>query len=179
MFLRNRVAQGLPLQGASLNATESYPSRVTHSSVEWVAGDPKWSTIYFAIQWASLPLAVLLSAALVLNILWDVGTITSAQAGFLSWSVPFGILGMWVWLGPILIVVFAELVLQTRRAVFKVAPTNRGLAIRVSPIWNRVVPWSDLRWRDSTHVEWTQFMGGRAVITPEQSQRIYRWFYPS
>ena len=165
---------------ARLKATESDLSLVAHSTIGWISGDPRWSRVHASIQWVVLPLAGLLTALLVLTILWDADTITSTPAVFLFWSVQFGPLLAWVGIGPCLALVFAMSVLQTRTAVYKVAPTGRGLAIRFSPIWSRTIPWTDLWWRDSTHVEWIRLIGtGRAVVTPEQSQRIYRWFHPS
>ena len=122
----------------------------------------------------------LYTAVLVLNILWQVGVITSGQTGALSWIVPWSMASLLAMIVPVLVLVLVVTILPTTRAVYKVAPTTRGLALRTSLIASRVIPWSDIRWRDPTHVEWIQLVGtGRAVVTPEQSQRIYRWFRPS
>lgn len=153
---------------------------MARSSNEWVAGDRTWSRVYAVVQWTTLPVTALLIAVLALNILWDVGAITSSQAGILSGAVPYGVLGEWVWAGPVLTLTLAMLVLQTSKAVLKVAPTPRGLALRNSLSASWVIPWMDIRWTSPTRLEWIQLLGtGRAVVTPEQSQRIYRWFYPS
>ena len=165
---------------ASLKVWETHSSSVARSSIEWVAGDPRWSSVYAAIQWVALLFAGVLAVVLVFNLLWLAGTFPSMPAPFLFLDAPSGLVFEWVWIGPCLALVAATLILQTRKAVWKVAPTNRGLAVRFSPIWSRVIPWTDIRWTSATRVEWTQLLGtGRATVTPEQSQRIYRWFYPS
>lgn len=133
-----------------------------------------------AVQWATLPFAALITAVLALNMIWGVGEITSAQTGLLSRSVPIGWPDLWAWMGLTLAIGLAEVVFQACKVVFKIAPTHRGLAIRASPIARRMIPWSDIQWRDPTHVEWIQLIGtGRATVTLERSQRIYRWFHPS
>ncbi len=162
----------------SLKVTESNPLFVARSPIEWVDGDPKWSRVYVAFQWAVLLFWVLFTAVFVLNILWDVGRITSAQTGPLSWTVPWGLFPMCVWVPTVLVVICAVLVFP-RKAVYKVAPTSRGLAIQVSPFRTRVVPWPAIRWTSPTRLEWKELGGtNRASITTEQSQRIYRWFHP-
>lgn len=153
---------------------------MTREPIEWVAGDPKWSRVYSAFQWVVLPFTVLGTALCVLNILLQAGTITSAQTGLLSWIVPWGFFSMWVWVATVLVFLFVLLVLHTRKAVFKVAPTSRGLAIQVSPFWTRVIPWTAIRWTSPTRLEWFELIGtSRTSVTIEQSQRIYRWFHPS
>lgn len=179
MCLRGSAAEPVSPEGAHRNAEGHavHCSPVARPSIPWVAGDPTWSPVYYAVQWVALPSSILLTAAFALVVLGDFGDVTSAQAGLLSWSMPSGILGPWVWLAVVLGLLPVATILQTRRAVYKVAPTSRGLAIRVSPLWTTVIPWPDIRWCDSTHVEWIRLVGtGRAVVTPEQSQRIYRWF---
>ena len=118
-------------------------------------------------------------AVITLNLLWQFGTISSAQTGFLSWIVPISWLQLWVWLGLDLVLVFPAVAIRTRKPVFKVAPTDRGLAVRLTPFWIRIVPWTDIRWKSATRVEFIQLLGtGRVTVAQEQSQRIYRWFHP-
>lgn len=167
-------------RGVSVKSTESNPPLVTHSTVEWVDGDPTWSRAYATIRWVTLVLASLLVPLLTLNILWAAGAVTSLPAVFLFFRVPYGLLLEWVWLGPMFALVFAGGVLLTRKAVYKVAPTDRGLALQVLPFWTRVIPWMDVRWWGPTRLELKRGYGpDRATVTWEQYERIYRWFHPS
>lgn len=159
---------------------ECHPRFVTHSSLEWVGGDPIWSRVYAAVRWVGLLYAGLLSVLLVLNFLWLAGAVASLPTGFLFLAMPSGMLWLWAWLGPSIALTLAALVLPTRRAVFAVAPTDRGLAIRALSPPTRVIPWTNLWWPSATRFEWRQRLRSvRATVTWEQYQRIYRWFHPS
>lgn len=176
----DRVREASGERKASLKARQSNPHGVARRSIEWVTGDPTWSRVYAIIRWAGLPISAFTAAVLVLNILWDAGEIASTPAGILSWTVPLFPFVLWLFLGPALVLGFAGWVILTRKAVYKIAPTDRGLALHVPLFWTRLIPWTDIRWTSPTRLEWIQLLGtGRATVTPDQSQRIYRWFYPS
>lgn len=149
-------------------------------SSEWIAGDRRWARVDASIQWIARALSVFLVVVVALNILWDIGRISSAQVSIVSWTVPYSWLGFAILFSSSAGVALSTLLLRSREAVLAVAPMTGGLAIRQSLLWTRVIPWANVRWTNPTHLEWAELIGtGRIKITVEQSERIRRWFRPS
>lgn len=145
-------------------------------SIEWVEGDRQWSRLYRTIFGSANLVAALTVIALVVSILRDLNVLGTELASPF-WLAYSGGLVIATLIGSSLVLFLALFVFQTYRPARAVAPTHEGLAVRVSPLRTGIIRWTDIRWANATHLEWSQLIGtGHLVITPEQARQVDNWF---
>ena len=84
-----------------------------------------------------------------------------------------------LFLVPTLLAVFAAVTVPRQRATVRLAPTDRGLAVRIYPLQTWMIPWADIRELSPTHLGWIgTVLYRRVAIAPFQFDRINRFIHP-
>jgi hypothetical protein len=145
---------------------------VTDPSVEWLEGGSIWSRGYAVLQIGTLLAATSFFALDLLGLLYLAGDIP---------SLPFPVTStLWLPLAylPVAIGVFISALLpMTRPVALRVGISREGLAFRY-PLRTFRVPWSEAVWLSPTIVSSRKWTMSRFLLTLQQSERIYAWWYP-